>query len=193
MPTKQTRPGWPSHVSFCVPTKFPDEVTSKFFVLDPIWRPFSPFFLPCDRPSKGSGLSELLVAQDTVKMQGIFFLQLTTKGSFETWRQRTASLRLALLTKWKICEQLTGQKMKKSFWVLYSADLLPWRHQWAEFWTDCGLNTRQDLGCFAVKSRNLVINVEEYYQVIRPKVLRFGNVLTANFPPDTTVPSHFGL
>ncbi len=126
-------------------------------------RPFSPFFLPCDRPSKGSGLSELLVAQDTVKMQGIFFLQLTTKGSFATWKQKTATLRLTLLTKWKICEQLTGQKIKKSFWVLYSADLLPWRHQWAEFWTDCGLNTRQDLGCFAVKSRNLVINVEEYY------------------------------
>ena len=113
MPTKQMRSRWPSHVSFCVPTKFPDEVTSKFFVLDPIWRPFSPFFLPCDRPSKGSGLSELLVAQDTVKMQGIFFLQLTTKGRSATWKQKTATLRLALLTKWKICEQLTGQKITK--------------------------------------------------------------------------------
>ena len=45
----------------------------NFLSWTPFWRPFCPFFLPYDRPSKGSGLSELLVAQDTVKMQGIFF------------------------------------------------------------------------------------------------------------------------
>ena len=60
-------------VSFCDHPKFPDEGTSQFFVLDPILETLLPIFLPYDRPSKGSGLSELLVAQDTVKMQGIFF------------------------------------------------------------------------------------------------------------------------
>ena len=35
------------------------------------------------------------------------------KGSSATWKQKAATLRLSLLTKWKICEQLTGQKITK--------------------------------------------------------------------------------
>ena len=110
---KQTRPG--CHVVFHFVTTPSSQTRAQvnFLSWTPFWRPFCPFFLPYDRPSKGSGLSELLVAQDTVKMQGIFFLQLITKGSSATWKQKAATLRLALLTKWKICEQLTGQKITK--------------------------------------------------------------------------------
>ena len=64
--TKSLRSFWPGH-----PKQF-------FCPVPHFCRPFSPFFLPCDRPSKGSGLSELLVAQDTVKMQGIFFRHTTS-------------------------------------------------------------------------------------------------------------------
>ena len=70
---KQTRQGAQVVFHFVTTPSSQTRAQVNFLSWTPFWRPFCPFFLPYDRPSKGSGLSELLVAQDTVKMQGIFF------------------------------------------------------------------------------------------------------------------------